>query len=83
MENKGMTEHELNTLAIKIRALLTEERKNFWVDPEQHYKDHLELHDIVHEWRTIRGMFWKAFVGMGIIGSIAMAGIGSFTKIFK
>lgn len=78
-----MTQFDIDALAEKIHAMLVAERKQFWVDPEQHYNDHQSLHEMVQEWRTIKGMFLKTFVGLAILGSIVLAGLGSLAKFWK
>ena len=75
-----MNTEDLDKLADKIHTLLAQERKNFWVEPEQHYNDHQSLHEMVLEWKAIKGMFWKTFIGFGIVGTIFLAGVGAVFK---
>ena len=77
-----MTPHEMDDMVSRIHALLDAERKAFWVDPEKHYNDHQSLHEMIQEWKSIKGAFVKAFVGFAIVGAIVMAGVGSVTKLF-
>lgn len=77
-----MRPEEMDDLVMRIHALLDAERKTFWVDPEKHYNDHQSLHEMIQEWREIKGMFMKAFFGFAIVGTIALAGAGMAFKVF-
>lgn len=56
----------------------------FHIDAEAHYKDHMELRDLLIVFKSTKGLFFKAFVGLIIIGTLALVVIGAtFGKILK
>jgi len=48
----------------------------FWVEPEQHYQDHLAMREMAKTFTTTRSLFFKFFLGFAIVGSIVLAAIG-------
>jgi hypothetical protein len=83
----GLTEKDAELLAEKLIEKVHERKHNFWIEPEQHYKDHARwrgfdeeqirsLHDLLQAYRQARSLFWKAFLGFAIVGAIAGAAIG-------
>lgn len=74
-------------LAPRLVEQVKASRHDFWIDPEEHYKEHMawrelnpeEIHtvkDMVALFRTTRGLFLKAFIGCAVIGAIFLAAIG-------
>ncbi|MEW6647195.1 MAG: hypothetical protein AB1450_08360 [Pseudomonadota bacterium] len=76
------------TLINKVR----EHKHDFWIDPEKHYQDHAKLsglgdedirtlHDLIQAFRNARSLFWRAFLGFAIIGSLVAVAVGmGFSK---
>lgn len=82
-----MTSAEIDDLATKLIDSVHAQKHDFWIDPEQHYKDHSRwkgfddeqirtMHDLIKTYRAARGLFWKAFLGLAIIGALGMAAVG-------
>lgn len=74
-------------LAPKLIEGVKERHHGFWIDPETHYQDHIawrqlspdeirSLKDLIKLFMVTRGLFWKAFLGAAIVGSLVLSGIG-------
>jgi len=76
-----MTNEEIDAVAARLCSMLQEHRKDFWIEPEEHYNDHKELSDLIKDWKAAKTIFWKAFIGLAVIGSIALAAVGLGHKL--
>ena len=91
----NLSEEEIESiaeaLAPKLVSNVRKEHHDFWIDPEEHYNDHKRIHSmddeelyeikkLVQMFKTARGLAFKAFIGLAIIGSIAMAAVGFGVK---
>ena len=79
----SLSEQEIEHVASKLHGLIVEDRRNFWVEPERHYNEHMNLREMIKEWKALKSMFWKAFFGFAIFGAIVSAGIGSLIKFVR
>lgn len=62
-----------------IRATIHElkdDRKEFWIQPETHYKSHEGLDKLISVYETTNSILVKAFIGLVLIGGLVLAGIG-------
>lgn len=87
-ESKGtLSEADLKQVKAIFDNSLDEQKKNFWIDAEQHYVDHANLRsfkaedihslqDLAEAYRAARSLFWKAFLGAAIVGSLILSAIG-------
>jgi len=86
-----LTEQDATLLAEKLIEKVHEQKHNFWIEPEQHYNDHARwrgfdedqirsLHDLIKAYRSARGLFWKAFLGFAIVGTLVLVAIGMGVK---
>jgi len=74
-----MNQEEIEKLAFEIYKLQNANKEahgNFHVPEELHYVEHSELRDLLKDYKTAKSMFWKAFLGLVILGAIVLAGIG-------
>lgn len=71
-----LTEKEIKDIADAMVVRIQSTKHTFWIDPEDHYKDHLAMREVVGSWRSAKGIFARAFIGLVIIGTIVMALIG-------
>lgn len=91
-----MTPEEIDKIAECLIEKVQARKHNFWIDPEQHYQDHqrakdhsmnnedeADLRQLLGMFRTARGLFFKAFVGLAIIGALVLMGIGLAKEIMK
>lgn len=87
MSERTLTDADVDALAEKLITSVHAQKHAFWIDPEQHYADHSRwkgfdddqirsLHDLIKAYRTARGTFWKAFLGLAIVGAVAMMAVG-------
>nr|BDD46290.1 hypothetical protein 10 [Gammaproteobacteria bacterium] len=86
-EAEGISERDADLIAAKLINHIREQKHDFWIDPEKHYRDHERmrgfddeeirtLHDLVTAYRNARGLFWKSFLGFAIVGAVVLAAFG-------
>lgn len=87
MNERVLSQADVDALAEKLIVSVHAQKHDFWIDPEQHYRDHSKLdgfadddirslHDLVKVYRAARGLFWKFFLGLAILGALVMAAVG-------
>lgn len=83
----SLEDAEIDRVADQLIERIHAQKHEFWVDPESHYQDHrrirkLEdddihtLRDLINAYKNARTLFWRAFLGLAIIGSIVLAAVG-------
>jgi hypothetical protein len=83
----ALDENEVKQLADSLIDRIHSKGHDFWIDPETHYQDHSKLrglaaddirtlHDLIDAFRNARSLFWKAFLGFAIVGSLILAAVG-------
>ena len=76
-----MNDADVDAVAQRLCVLLRENRKDFFVEPEQHYNDHREIASLIADYKAAKNIFWKAFIGLAVVGGLVLALIGvSFHK---
>lgn len=84
--NGAVNVDEIKQLAYEIYVLEQSNKTHhgdFHISPEDHYKQHAELCDILGIFKQAKGLFWKAFIGLVIVGAIAMAALGAILSFPK
>lgn len=67
---------DINRIARRILDEIHEERHNFAVPPQQHYDEHADMRTMLNDYKMAKGLFWKAFIGLAVIGASALALLG-------
>lgn len=91
MADRALTDKDIDALASLLIEKVHAQKHDFWIDPEVHYQDHAKLqdfkpddirtlHDLLIAYRSARGLFWKAFLGLAIIGSLVLVAVGLGAK---
>ncbi len=80
-----LTNEELEAIteiiAEKLIAKVEKRHRDFYIDPESHYQEHMAMRDVVAMVRSGQSIFWKAFVGMVVLGAITIAAYGMAKKL--
>lgn len=82
-----ISEADAEKLAEVLIRKVHEQKHDFWIDPEKHYQDHAKmrglddedirsLHDLIQAYRNARSLFWRAFLGFAIVGTVVAAAVG-------
>lgn len=69
-----MNQQEIENLAKAIVGEVQKTHHEFWIDPEQHYIAHKDLSDMLSDYKTAKGIFWKVFVSAVAVAGIIAAG---------
>ncbi len=77
-----LKKEEVEAIARAVVEEVKESKHAFWIEPEDHYKDHLAMRDMYTTFSGVKGIFFKAFVGLVVVGSLVTAAIGmGFGKV--
>ena len=71
-----MNDSDVDAIAQRLCVLLRENRKDFFVEPEQHYNDHRDIASLISDYKAAKNIFWKAFRGLAVLGGLVLALIG-------
>lgn len=71
-----MDTQDIDKVAEAVCKKLDTHRQEFWVEPEIHYNQHKEIAQLLSDYREVKSLFWKAFLGFAIIGSATAAILG-------
>lgn len=87
-----MSDIDAKLLAEAVVSQLQEQRKEFWVNPEDHYNDHQsriewkredynDLASLITIFRTTKSLVGKAFVGLAVLGLAVLLALGVFKGV--
>ncbi len=77
-----LKKEEVEAIARAVVIEVKESKHAFWIEPEDHYKDHLAMRDMYTTFSGVKGIFFKAFVGLVVLGGLIMSAIGmGFGKV--
>ena len=77
-----LSEEEIKQIADAMVERVHETQHSFWIEPESHYQDHLAMREIVGSWRSAKGIFTRAFLGLVIVGALAIMVAGAIAAKF-
>jgi len=73
---------EVEAIARAVVKEVQDSKHAFWIEPEDHYKDHLAMRDMHETFSGVKGIFFKAFLGLVVLGSIIISAVGmGFGKV--
>ena len=67
---------EVEAIAHAVVKEVHESKHAFWIEPEDHYKDHLAMRDMHDTFSGVKGVFFKAFIGLVVLGGLILSFIG-------
>ena len=71
-----MSPEDVDKIAEAMCQKMNAHRQQWWVEPESHYNQHKELQQLLNDYKEARNLFWKAFIGFAITGSLILTVIG-------
>jgi hypothetical protein len=71
-----MKSEDVDAVAEAVCKKLDLHRQEFWVEPETHYNQHKEIAQLLSDYKEVKNLFWKAFLGFAIVGAAAAALLG-------
>jgi hypothetical protein len=90
-ERRSLSDIDIERLADALAPKLVEDVRrthhDFWIDAETHYMDHkrwqdfdseemYDLKNLVRMFRVTRGLWFRTFIGLAIVGTIAAMAFG-------
>ncbi len=92
-----MTPEDIEQIAtivvIALDKKIDEKKQNFWIDAESHYNYHKNwsldqeaIHDlkqIIGMYRDAKGLLYKGFLGLAVIGSALISGYVAIKEWIK
>ncbi|MCX7184925.1 MAG: hypothetical protein NTW90_06795 [Nitrosospira sp.] len=71
-----MSPEEIKAIAAEVVVQLKAGKSDFSIPAEAHYNSHKSMDDLVADWKMAKGIFWKAFLGLAILGAVVLAAVG-------
>lgn len=71
-----MTPDEVNLIAAAVCAQIKADQPSFFIPAEAHYNSHKNMDDLVADWKLAKSIFWKAFIGLAMLGMLALSAVG-------
>lgn len=78
MSGRNLSDADVEAIADAMVTRIQSTHHDFWIDPETHYQDHLAMREVVGSWKSAKGIFARAFIGLVVIGSLVLAAIAIF-----
>jgi hypothetical protein len=81
----GLSDDDIKRIAEQMVPILITQVKAqqhaFWIEPEQHYLDHIEMREVASILKNIGTIFMKTFIGFFVIGAVIVAAFGIFSGV--
>ena len=81
----NLTDHDVERIADALAPRLIQQVHDrghqFWIDPEQHYRDHLNMREMHGAFSSARAALFYAFVGLVALGVIVLGAFGLGGKV--
>jgi len=81
----SLSQEEIEKIATELAPMLVsqvrKDHHDFWIDPEIHYKDHLDIRNWIDNLNSAQKIFWTGFLGFVVIGMITLAAVGMIPKL--
>lgn len=85
--SRVLSDDDVLAIAEAMTVQLKKEKSDFYISDERHYEHHQAwskfddekirtMHDLINAYRNARSLFWRGFLGLVIIGSLAAAAVG-------
>jgi len=78
-----LSDNDVTRIADKMVKRIQATHHDFWIDPQSHYDDHAAISEIIGSWRTAKGIFARAFIGLVVVGSVVLMGIAVMKGVDK
>jgi hypothetical protein len=78
-----ITKEDAKVIADMMVTQIQSTHHNFWIDPQTHYDDHAAMREVVGSWKSAKGIFTRAFIGLVVIGSIVLMGFAAMKGVGK
>lgn len=68
-----LSEKAVREIRATMQAEFAEQRRKFWISPEEHYRQHIEIDELLKAFREGRTFFTRAFIGLAVVGLLLAA----------
>jgi len=68
-----LSDKALNEIRSAVHLEFEHERSKFWISPEEHYKQHMQMANMLQAFNEARTFFSRAFIGIAITGALLFA----------
>jgi len=79
----GVGSMELEAVKVAVKEALQEELNEFYIDREEHYKQHKFIEEMINYTEQCKGVFLKTIVTTIVGGAIALMIVGFAVKYGK
>ena len=75
-----LNDDEIDKIADRLYQKVDERARSFWIEPEQHYKSHQRMDDLLKVWDSTQNVFLKTIIGLFIIGMLTISSMPLWSK---
>ena len=65
----------------EVSQSLAAHEKKFWIEPKDHYNEHLAIREFLQAFRSAKNVIWKVVAGFIVLGLVAAVIIAGGLKI--
>lgn len=68
-----LSDKALNEIRSVVHAEFEREREKFWISPEEHYKQHMQMASMLQAFNEAQTFFRRTLIGMAVVGTLIVA----------
>lgn len=68
-----LSEKAISEIKGAVHAEFEKERSKFWISPEDHYKQHMQMASMFEAFNEARTFFTRTFIGIAVAGVLVVA----------
>jgi hypothetical protein len=72
----NLSQEDVDKIADALVNRVRAKHHEFWIDPENHYQQHLALTEMLRDYQTARKWMFKVFLTLIAAGAAILAGLG-------
>lgn len=79
-DDKPLNDAQIDAIAERLIEKVKSHHHEFWIDPEEHYRDHMRIRSMWNAFSAAQSIFWRAFLGLSVLGAIILSGYAAVKK---
>lgn len=76
----NLSDEEVEKIAAKLYEKVESKAQSFWIEPEQHYKSHQRMDNLLNVWESTQNIFIKTILGLFILGVLTISSMPIWSK---
>lgn len=67
-----LSKQTISDIRAAVREELKDQHLKFWIEPEEHYRQHVALEGVLHAYDAACTVFARTFIGIAVIGVLTV-----------